>query len=53
MAKTVPISVRVSNEDAEFIATLQIDNAVTPSDKVRSLIKEAKQKKERVVSYEG
>jgi predicted nucleic acid-binding Zn-ribbon protein len=53
MTKTVPISVRVSNEDAEFIANLQIDNAVTPSDKVRSLIKEAKQQKERVVSYEG
>ena len=53
MTKTVPISVRVSNEDAEFIANLQIDNAVTPSDKVRSLIKEAKQQKERIVSYEG
>ncbi len=53
MAKTVPISVRVSNEDAEFIANLQIDGAVTPSDKVRSIIREAKKQKERIINYEG
>jgi hypothetical protein len=35
MAKTVPLSVRVSHEDAEFIANLYIGDAVTPSDKVR------------------
>jgi len=53
MAKTVPISVRFSQEDAEFIANLKIDNAITPSDKVRGIIKEAKKQKERVVNYEG
>ncbi len=53
MAKTVPISVRLSLEDAEFIANLHIDDAVTPSDKIRSIIKEAKKQNERIVNYEG
>lgn len=53
MAKTVPISVRISQEDAEFIANLQMENAVTPSDKIRSIIAEARKQNERIVSYEG
>ena len=53
MAKTIPISVRISHEDAEFIANLQIDGAVTPSDKVRRIIKETKKQKEQTVNYEG
>jgi len=53
MAKTIPISVRVSHEDAAFIANLQIDDALTPSDKIRSIIKEAKKQSERTVNYEG
>lgn len=53
MAKTVAISVRLSQEDAEFIANLQVDNAITPSEKVRSIIKEAKEQKERSVDYQS
>ena len=53
MAKTIPISLRVSHEDAEFIANLQMDGAITPSDKVRSIIRNAKKQNERIVSYEG
>ena len=53
MSKTVPISVRVSHEDAEFIANLKIGNAVTPSDKVRSIIREARDRNDNIVNYEG
>lgn len=53
MAKTVPVSVRLSQEDASFIANLDISDAVTPSDKIRSIIKEAKKQKEDIVNYEG
>jgi len=53
MAKTVPISVRISHEDAEFIAQLQIDGAVSPSDKVRNIIKEAKKQNEQIINYES
>lgn len=40
--KTTPISVRITPRDAEFIAKLNIDDAVTPSDKIRALLKEAR-----------
>lgn len=51
--KTVPISIRVSQEDAEFIANLNVEGAITPSDKIRNIIKEAREVKEQVVTYEG
>ncbi len=38
--KTIPLSVRISHEDAEFIANLDIEGAKTPSDKIRAIIKE-------------
>ena len=42
MSKTVPLSVRIPHEDAEFLARLEVDNAKTPSDKVRAIIAEHK-----------
>lgn len=51
MSKSVPISLRITNEDAEFLAELQIENAVTPSDKIRALIREAKERKEHANNY--
>jgi hypothetical protein len=49
--KTTPISVRITHRDAEFIAELNIEDAITPSDKIRALLKEArnarKSKKDR------
>lgn len=42
MPKGVTISARISQEDAEFISQLSIDGAVTPSDKVRAIIADAK-----------
>ncbi|OPH33091.1 Uncharacterised protein [Moraxella lacunata] len=38
----VPISVRISQEDADFIASLQIQGANTPSDKIRELLRQAR-----------
>ena len=51
--KSVPVSVRVSPEDAEFIASLKIEDAVTPSDKIRALIKRARLLESHEKSYEG
>ena len=42
--KTVPLSVRVPLEDAEFIASLQINGATTPSDKLRAIINQARKR---------
>ncbi len=40
MGKTVPLSVRISHEDAEYLARLETENSKTPSDKVRAIIAE-------------
>lgn len=42
--KSSLISVRVTPLDAEFIADLKINGAITPSDKIRALLKEAREK---------
>jgi len=42
--KTVPFSARISVDDAEFISTLSYDGAYTPSDKLRALLAETRQK---------
>ncbi|WP_109078327.1 hypothetical protein [Aggregatibacter kilianii] len=39
----IPISVRITQDDADFIANLQIDGANTPSEKIRELLKQARQ----------
>lgn len=41
-ANRIPLSVRISQEDADFIAQLQIDGANTPSEKIRELLKQAR-----------
>lgn len=38
-----PLSVRLSDEDSNFLAELEIDGAVTASDKIRGLIRLARQ----------
>ncbi len=42
--KSVPLSVRVSDEDALFLADLEIADAVTPSEKLRALLHEAQRR---------
>jgi hypothetical protein len=43
--KVVPLSVRVSADDAEFIARLHVEDATTPSEKIRALIHEAQRRR--------
>lgn len=50
-SKSIPLSVRVSQEDAEFIAGLAIEGAKTPSDKVRAIIAAARQRQQHGESY--
>lgn len=40
--KTIPLSVRITHEDSDFITNLDIEGAKTPSDKVRAIINEKK-----------
>jgi len=44
--KSVPLSVRVSDEDALFLAGLEIDGAVTPSEKLRAILHETRRREE-------
>lgn len=53
MTKTITISARVSQEDAQFISQLAIDNAKTPSDKLRALITEARLRHENRQDFRG
>ena len=50
-AKTVPLSVRVSPDDAEFIARMRIDEATTPSEKLRALLRAERRRREGYHDY--
>lgn len=51
--KTVPYSVRVSQDDAAFLAELKVPGAVTPSDKLRTIISAARERAEGSTDYQG
>lgn len=51
--KSIPLSVRVSDDDAEFLATLQIEGALTPSEKLRALIARARAEASEGRDFEG
>jgi hypothetical protein len=51
--KTVPYSFRVSQEDAAFLAELRVTGAVTPSDKLRTIISAARERAEGAEDYQG
>lgn len=46
MTKTVPLSVRVSDEDADFLAGLDIADAKTPSEKLRAILARERRRSE-------
>jgi len=52
-AKMVAIGARVPQEDAEFISQLKIEGAVTPSDKVRVIIAEARRRHQGSNNYDA
>lgn len=45
-SKNIPISIRVSEEDASFLAQLEQEGAATLSEKIRALIGEARRRRE-------
>ncbi|MCG8490635.1 MAG: hypothetical protein MI743_03390 [Sneathiellales bacterium] len=49
--RKTPVSLRISQSDVEFIASLQIKGASTPSEKIRALIKEAREQHEKNRDY--
>lgn len=53
VALNTPLSVRLSEEDSTFLAQLELEGAVTSSDKVRGLIRLARQRNERPDSFAG
>lgn len=42
--KLIPLSVRISQDDADYIAQLDIPDANTPSEKLRALISQSRQR---------
>lgn len=46
MSKSIPLSVRISEKDAEFLAELRVPEAKTPSDKVRAILVDARRRQE-------
>ncbi len=49
--KNNPISVRVSDADLDFLDRLNIDDAETPSEKMRAIIRQAKLRQAGMYSY--
>lgn len=49
--KTVALSVRVSSDDAEFLARLPIEGATTPSEKLRAVLREERRRREGFRKY--
>lgn len=53
ITKAVTISARIPQEDAAFISQLKINDAKTPSDKLRAIISEARRRQESQQDYRG
>lgn len=51
-SKTVPVSVRLTHEDAEFLSSLKISGANTPSDKLRAIISENRRRNTEKKDYQ-
>jgi len=48
-----PLSVRLSEDDSTFLAQLELEGAVTSSDKVRGLIRQARLRHQRPETFAG
>lgn len=49
--KAVPLSTRISQEDAEFLSALKVQDANTPSEKLRVIIAETRKRHEGMQDY--
>lgn len=52
-ATRIPVSVRISQEDADFIASLNLEGTHTPSEKIRELLKQARLAHTQAQDYES
>ena len=50
--KSVPLSVRITPDDAEFLARLRVDDATTPSEKLRALVRAERRRREGYRDYD-
>ena len=48
---TTPLSVRLSDDDTAFLARLEVEGAITASDKIRGLIRLARQRADQPDSF--
>jgi hypothetical protein len=53
MVQSIPFSVRLSQEDAEFIANMKLKGAKTPSDKIRAIIVKAHEEGKEEQDYKN
>lgn len=53
MPRSVPLSVRISDTDAAFLARYKAEGATTPSEKLRALLAEARQQDEAQMDLDG
>ncbi|MDA0782505.1 MAG: hypothetical protein O2970_10380 [Proteobacteria bacterium] len=51
--QAIPFSVRLPQEDAEFIANMEIKGAKTPSDKIRAIIAKAREEEKEDKDYKN
>ena len=51
--KAITISARIAQEDAEFLAKYKVSGAVTPSDKLRAILAEARGRHQRLKDFRG
>jgi len=51
--KTVSLSTRLSQEDAEYLSKLKVEGATTPSEKLRAVISETRKRNEGMQDYRG
>ena len=51
--KNIPLSVRISENDAKFLAELKIADAITPSEKMRALLSEARGRRRGKQDFEA
>ena len=48
MPKSIPISVRLSDDDVAFLASYEVQGARTPSDKLREILKAAREREKGI-----
>lgn len=51
--KTKQVGVRLTKQEAEFLASFKAENAATPSDKLRAIIDDARRRQLGTEDYEG